>query len=257
MPAHCTVNGYVGSPEVPGTDGAGDERDCCAKHLESSGALILLGIPGLESLHVWISILFFIIFFIAVVGNYSVLLIIVTDVSLHQPMYLFFTMLAFVDLVLANTTMPKLLGIFWCHSNDIDFHTCLLQMFFVHAFSTIESGIFVAMAFDRYVAICYPLRYVIVLSPGVIVKSGVLAVISGVAYILPLSLLALRFYEYRSWENGLFNGPSWFARGTQIPGGFAANLINSSVRSAEDIRLRGTSGPQMDASDLSMVPGAP
>ncbi|XP_053312727.1 olfactory receptor 52M1-like [Spea bombifrons] len=159
---------------------------------------ILLGIPGLESLHVWISIPFFIIFFIAVVGNYCVLLIIVTDVSLHQPMYLFFTMLAFVDLVLANSTMPKLLGIFWRHSNDIDFHTCLLQMFFVHAFSTIESGIFVAMAFDRYVAICYPLRYVIVLSPGVIVKSGVLAVIRGVAYILPLPLLALRFYEYRS-----------------------------------------------------------
>ncbi|KAM8976655.1 olfactory receptor 52M1-like [Pelodytes ibericus] len=159
---------------------------------------ILVGIPELEHLHVWISIPVCFMFLISIIGNYTVLLIIVSDVSLHQPMYIFFTMLAFIDLALANSTMPKLIGIFWFKSNDIDFHTCLLQMFCVHGFSTIESGLFVAMAYDRYVAICDPLRYTVILTPSVIVKSGALAVARGVVYILPLPLMALRFHKFRS-----------------------------------------------------------
>ncbi|KAM4796262.1 uncharacterized protein WCC33_001410 [Rhinophrynus dorsalis] len=158
---------------------------------------ILLGIPGLESLHTWISIPFFSIFLIALIGNYTLMLIIISERSLHQPMYIFFTVLAVVDLLLAKTTMPKLLGIFWFQYNEIDFHSCLLQMFFVHALSAIESGIFVAMAFDRYVAICNPLRYAAILTPSVIIKSGAIAVIRGVVYILPLPLLAKRFPQYR------------------------------------------------------------
>ncbi|KAM8975711.1 olfactory receptor 52K2-like [Pelodytes ibericus] len=159
---------------------------------------ILMGIPGLEYLHVWISIPFVFIFVIAILGNTTVLLIIVSDVSLHQPMYIFFTMLACIDLVLMNSTTPKLIGIFWFKSNHIDFHTCLLQMFCVHGFSTIESGLFVAMAFDRYVAICYPLRYTVILTPSVIVKSGALTVARGVFFMLPLPLMALRFHKFRS-----------------------------------------------------------
>ncbi|OCT96272.1 hypothetical protein XELAEV_18013947mg [Xenopus laevis] len=123
----------------------------------------LLGIPGLEPFHIWISIPFFSIFLIAVVGNLVVLQIIISEVSLHQPMYIFFTVLSIIDLVLANSTMPKLLSIFWSNSHEISYHMCLFQMFLLHAFSSIESGIFVAMAFDRYVAICNPLRSNIIL----------------------------------------------------------------------------------------------
>ncbi|XP_075703980.1 olfactory receptor 52M1-like [Rhinoderma darwinii] len=159
---------------------------------------VLLGIPGLEHLHVWISVPFFSIFLSAVIGNFSVALIIVLETSLHQPMYIYFTVLAFVDLTLANFTIPKLLGIFWFQNNKIDFHVCLLQMFFVHAFSTIESGIFLAMAFDRYVAICNPLRYSVIVTTSVIIKSGALAVLRGVFYILPLPLLLRRFHLYTS-----------------------------------------------------------
>uniref|UniRef100_A0A1B8Y4N0 G-protein coupled receptors family 1 profile domain-containing protein n=1 Tax=Xenopus tropicalis TaxID=8364 RepID=A0A1B8Y4N0_XENTR len=124
---------------------------------------ILLGIPGLEPFHTWISIPFCSIFLIAVIGNLVVLQIIISEVSLHQPMYIFVTVLSIIDLVLANSTMPKLLSIFWSSSNEIPYHTCLFQMFLLHAFSAIESGIFVAMAFDRYVAICNPLRSNIIL----------------------------------------------------------------------------------------------
>ncbi|XP_063297738.1 olfactory receptor 52M1-like [Pelobates fuscus] len=159
---------------------------------------ILLGIPGLENLHIWISIPFCFILFSSIFGNYVVLLIIITDGSLHQPMYIFLSILASIDLVLTSSTMPKLIAIFWFQYNTIDFHTCLLQMFFVHGFSTTESGVFVAMAFDRYVAICYPLRYTTILSLSVVIKCGFLALLRGILYILPLPLMALRFTEYRS-----------------------------------------------------------
>ncbi|XP_018430621.1 PREDICTED: olfactory receptor 52M1-like [Nanorana parkeri] len=159
---------------------------------------ILLGIPGLEHLHVWISVPFFSMFLFAIIGNYTVLFIIFTDVSLHQPMYIYFTILALVDIILANSTVPKLLCIFWFHQNEIDFHTCLVQMFFVHTFSTIESGIFLAMAYDRYAAICNPLRYSVTVTPSVIIISGVFAVLRGVVYILPLPLLSERFHQYSS-----------------------------------------------------------
>ncbi|KAM4697326.1 olfactory receptor 52K2-like [Discoglossus pictus] len=158
----------------------------------------LVGIPGLELSHIWISIPFCLIFLVAVIGNYTVLLIIIADVSLHQPMYIFFSLLAVIDLGLTMSTMPKVLCIFWFQSNDIDFQTCLMQMFFIHSFSTIESGIFVAMAYDRYVAICNPLRYTVILTPDVIVKLGGLAVLRGFVYILPLPLMAKRFPSFRS-----------------------------------------------------------
>ncbi|XP_077156022.1 olfactory receptor 52M1-like isoform X2 [Ranitomeya variabilis] len=159
---------------------------------------VLVGIPGLEHLHVWISFPFFSIFLSAIIGNYTVVLIIIMETSLHQPMYIYFSVLAFVDLILANTTMPKLLGIFWFQNNRIDFYACLLQMFCVHAFSTIESGIFLAMAYDRYVAICNPLRYTTIVTTSVIISSGALAVLRGVFYILPLPLLLTKFHLYTS-----------------------------------------------------------
>ncbi|XP_056416951.1 olfactory receptor 52M1-like isoform X2 [Hyla sarda] len=161
-------------------------------------SFFLVGIPGLEHLHIWISIPFFTIYLSAIIGNYTIVLIIVTEASLHQPMYIFFILLGFVDLILANAAMPKLLDIFWFQFKEIDYHACLLQMFFVHASSTIESGIFLAMAYDRYVAICNPLRYSVTVTTSVILMSGLLAVLRGVFYILPLPLLLRRFHLYSS-----------------------------------------------------------
>ncbi|KAM9321531.1 olfactory receptor 52M1-like [Gastrophryne carolinensis] len=161
-------------------------------------SFMLLGIPGLEHFHVWISIPFCLIFLLAIIGNYVVLLIIIMDSTLHQPMYFYFTALAFVDLILANSTMPKLFSIFWFQQNEISFHLCLIQMFLIHAFSTTESGIFLAMAYDRYVAICNPLRYSVILTLGVVIQSGVLALMRGLVYILPLPLFVLKIQRYTS-----------------------------------------------------------
>ncbi|XP_054830506.1 olfactory receptor 52M1-like [Eublepharis macularius] len=161
----------------------------------SPSTFFLTGIPQLEAAHVWLSIPFCLLYVIAVVGNATILFVVKTEASLHEPMYLFLSMLAVIDLVLSSSTMPKLLSIFWLDNREIGFHLCLLQMFVIHSFATIESGIFLAMAFDRYVAICAPLRHKAILTHPIVAKMGLAATVRGFLYICPLPLL-IRRYTY-------------------------------------------------------------
>ncbi|XP_039380460.1 olfactory receptor 52E2-like [Mauremys reevesii] len=154
---------------------------------------ILLGIPGLEAAHVWISIPFCAIYAIALLGNFAILFIIKTEPSLHVPMYYFLCMLAITDLVLSTSILPKMLSIFWFSSREINFTACLTQLYFSFSFPTMESGILVAMAFDRYVAICDPLRHSTTLTNPMVAKIGLALVLRGAILILPYPFLA------RSW----------------------------------------------------------
>ncbi|XP_044883492.1 olfactory receptor 52M1-like [Mauremys mutica] len=151
---------------------------------------ILLGIPGLEAAQIWISIPFCTMYVIAVLGNFIILFIVKTEPSLHGPMYYFLCMLAITDLVLCTCTIPKMLSIFWFNSREINFSACLTQMFFIHCFFATESGIFMAMAFDRYVAICDPLRHSTTLRNPVVAKIGLAVTLRGSMLALPCPLLA-------------------------------------------------------------------
>uniref|UniRef100_A0A8C3T1K3 Olfactory receptor n=1 Tax=Chelydra serpentina TaxID=8475 RepID=A0A8C3T1K3_CHESE len=149
---------------------------------------ILLGIPGLEVAHVWISIPFCVMYIIAILGNVTILFIVRREPSLHVPMYYFLCMLAVTDLVLCMSALPKI--IFWFNFREIDFSECLTQMYFIHSFLTMESGIIVAMAFDRYVAICDPLRHSTILTNAVVAKIGLAMVLRSTIVILPYPVLA-------------------------------------------------------------------
>ena len=74
-------------------------------------------------------------------------------------MYIFLAMLGAIDIALSTCILPKILGIFWFHLIEISFEACLLQMWLLHSFHGIESGVLLVMALDRYVAICNPLRH--------------------------------------------------------------------------------------------------
>ncbi|XP_048216838.1 olfactory receptor 52D1-like [Perognathus longimembris pacificus] len=149
----------------------------------------LLGIPGLEHMHVWIGIPFCSMYLVAVVGNVTILAVVRAERSLHEPMFLFLCMLSITDLVLSTSTLPRMLCLFWLGAHAIALDACLAQMFFIHSFTAMESGFFLAMAIDRYVAICDPLRHATILPHSRIAKMGAAVVFRGVAFFSPHPIL--------------------------------------------------------------------
>ncbi|XP_054830540.1 olfactory receptor 52B2-like [Eublepharis macularius] len=153
---------------------------------------VLTGIPGMEESHVWISVPFCLMYAVALTGNSFLLFLIATDRSLHQPMCLLLALLSVADLMLSTATVPEMLAIFWFGSRKVSFDACIAQMFFTHFSFIAESTILLAMAFDRYVAICDPLRYLAVLTPATIGKVAVAAVLRGLGIMFPTIFLLKR-----------------------------------------------------------------
>uniref|UniRef100_A0A7N5K9Q4 Olfactory receptor 51G2-like n=1 Tax=Ailuropoda melanoleuca TaxID=9646 RepID=A0A7N5K9Q4_AILME len=150
---------------------------------------LLTGLSGLESRYSLISIPIFLIYATSISGNITILFIIRTEPSLHQPMYYFLSMLALTDLGLSTTTLPTMFSVFWFHAREISFNACLVQMYFIHVFSIIESAVLLAMAFD---SIREPLCYVAILTNGVIIGIGLAVAGRALALVFPASFLLKR-----------------------------------------------------------------
>ncbi|XP_074835154.1 olfactory receptor 52P1-like [Carettochelys insculpta] len=153
---------------------------------------ILTGIPGLEAAHVWISIPFSMFYIIGLLGNFMILFTVGREQTLQKPMYLLLCMLALTDIATPTFVVPKALCIFWFSLKDITMSGCLTQMFFLHAVSLMHSAVLVTMAFDRYVAVCEPLRYSTIVTNVRIAKIVLVGLIRAVLFILPLPLLLSR-----------------------------------------------------------------
>ncbi|XP_036893655.1 olfactory receptor 52B2-like [Sturnira hondurensis] len=156
---------------------------------------VLIGIPGLRDLPMLISVPFCLMYLVAVAGNAILICVVAVERSLHEPMYFmyfFLALLALWDLILSSSTVPKALRIFWLHDVDISFGSCVTQLFFTHFAFVVESGILLAMAFDHYVAICYPLMYTTTLNHDATGKIGGAVVIRSFATVFSIVFLVKR-----------------------------------------------------------------
>ncbi|XP_004443788.1 PREDICTED: olfactory receptor 52B6 [Ceratotherium simum simum] len=156
---------------------------------------LLIGIPGLEHLHVWLSIPFCTMYVAALAGNGILICVILSQPRLHEPMYIFLSMLASTDVLLSTSTMPKALANFWLGSSHISFDGCLTQMFFIHFLSVADSAVLLAMAFDRYVAVCSPLQYATILT-SVVIGKIVAATLTRSFIIMVPSIFLLKRLHY-------------------------------------------------------------
>ncbi|XP_075053719.1 olfactory receptor 52A1-like [Mixophyes fleayi] len=159
---------------------------------------ILVGIPGLENEHKLISTYFCIFYILALLGNITLLVVISASSRLHKPMFIFLSMLASNDILLSTSMAPKVLCIFWFNARIISFDACLLQMFFIHAFTGIESGLLLAMAFDRYIAICQPLTYGSTMTNNLIGKFVIIFVVRAAVLVGPCLIMIKRFPAFKT-----------------------------------------------------------
>ncbi|XP_050018580.1 olfactory receptor 1468-like [Alexandromys fortis] len=126
---------------------------------------LLLGLPIPPEHHHLVYALFLAMYLTTILGNLIILILILLDSHLHTPMYLFLSNLSFSDLCFSSVTMPKLLQSMHSQVLSISYTGCLAQLYFYLFFADFESFLLVVMAYDRYVAICFPLHYTSIMSP--------------------------------------------------------------------------------------------
>ncbi|KAM8930837.1 olfactory receptor 10A7-like [Pelodytes ibericus] len=140
---------------------------------------ILSNISSIYGVQVLLYMSFIVIYFITFFGNAIIILILLLDLHLQTPMYFFLANLSLLDICYSSVTVPKLLDILWTGNTRISFIGCILQMYFFHVLGSSEMFLLTAMAYDRYVAICNPLRYTVIMRRAVRVCIGASAWVGG------------------------------------------------------------------------------
>ncbi|XP_029810948.1 olfactory receptor-like protein OLF3 [Suricata suricatta] len=140
---------------------------------------ILLGLSSDWDTRVSLFVLFLIMYLVAVLGNFLIVLLIRLDSRLHTPMYFFLTNLSLVDVSYATSIVPQMLVHLLAEHKGIPFVSCAAQLFFSLGLGGIEFALLAVMAYDRYVAVCDPLRYSVIMHGGLCAKLATTSWVSG------------------------------------------------------------------------------
>ncbi|XP_047610121.1 olfactory receptor 148-like isoform X2 [Phacochoerus africanus] len=130
---------------------------------------LLLGIPQTEGLEPVLFVIFSTIYLFTLLGNLLILVAITSSSTLRTPMYFFLGLLSILDMLFPSVTCPKMLFYLSGRSHAISYEGCAAQLFFYHFLGSTEGCLYSVMAYDRFVAICHPLRYMLIMRPGVCV----------------------------------------------------------------------------------------
>ncbi|XP_062938212.1 olfactory receptor 13C7-like [Cynocephalus volans] len=141
---------------------------------------ILLGLSAHPKLEKTFFVLILLMYLVILLGNGVLVLVTVSDSRLHTPMYFFLGNLSFLDICYTTSSVPLILDSFLTPRKTIPFSACAVQMFLSFAMGATECVLLGMMAFDRYVAICNPLRYPVVMSKAAYVPMAVSSWAAGV-----------------------------------------------------------------------------
>nr|XP_006111380.1 olfactory receptor 6F1-like [Pelodiscus sinensis] len=157
----------------------------------SQSEFIFLGFPGTGNFQTYLVVLFSLIYVLTILGNISIIILVRIQPRLHTPMYFFLCNLSFLEIWYTTVGVPKTIAIFMGKSRTISFSSCILQMYFMFSLGCTEQILLSAMAYDRYLAICYPLRY------STLMNTSLSALLAGGSWLsgflllsIPASLLA-------------------------------------------------------------------
>ncbi|XP_035300201.1 olfactory receptor 7A17-like isoform X2 [Cricetulus griseus] len=145
---------------------------------------LLLGISEDPRLQPVLFGLFLAMYLVTVLGNLLIIMITISDSHLHTPMYFFLSNLSFVDICFTSTTVPKMLVNLQSHCKFIVYKDCITQMLSFIFFSGLDIFLLTIMAYDRYVAICHPLHYTVIMNPRLCV---LMVLVSWIANALHVS----------------------------------------------------------------------
>ncbi|XP_044111342.1 olfactory receptor 7G2-like [Neovison vison] len=153
---------------------------------------LLLGLTDDPELQPFLFCLFLSMYLVTLLGNLLIILAISSDSHLHTPMYFFISNLSFTDICLSTTTVPKMLVNIQAQNHSITYTGCLTQVGSVLAFGGFENFLLAAMAYDRYVAICHPLRYTVIMNPQLCARLILLSLFFSLMVALLHSLMVLQ-----------------------------------------------------------------
>ncbi|KAM7140688.1 olfactory receptor 7G2-like [Molossus nigricans] len=153
---------------------------------------LLMGLTDDPELQTLLFYLFLSIYLTTVLGNLLIILAVISDSHLHTPMYFFLSNLSFTDICISTITIPKMLVNIQAQNQSITLIGCFTQIGFVLIFSAFENFLLAAMAYDRYVAICYPLRYIVIMNARLCILLIVLSLFLSTVITLLHSLMVLR-----------------------------------------------------------------
>ncbi|KAM4855482.1 olfactory receptor 7G2-like [Urocitellus parryii] len=131
-------------------------------------------------------------YLVTVLGNLLIILAISSDSHLHTPMYFFLSNLSLTDICISTSTIPKMLVNIQAQSRSVSYTGCLSQIFFLMALLVLENCLLTAMAYDRYVAICHPLMYTIIMNPSLCVMFLLISLFISTVNSLLHTLMVLR-----------------------------------------------------------------
>uniref|UniRef100_A0A8D2DM99 Olfactory receptor n=1 Tax=Sciurus vulgaris TaxID=55149 RepID=A0A8D2DM99_SCIVU len=125
---------------------------------------LLLGLSDNPKLQPVLFGLFLSMYLVTVLGNMLIILAVSSDSHLHTPMYFFLSNLSLTDICFISTTVPKMLMNIQAQSKDISYKECLIQVYFFLTFLGVDNFLLTVMAYDRFVAICHPLNYTVIMN---------------------------------------------------------------------------------------------